>query len=92
MMLKYKFTYLRSDLTRSRLLSSIPSYVDNQYNQSQTMCTVFTWLNAVATINHLCKMTVATIQRWLLFKGGMYCNVIMIAVATTQKLDSLRYK
>ena len=32
--------------------------------------TVFTWLNAMATISHLCKMTAATIQGWRLLQ----CN------------------
>ena len=50
--------------------------------------TVFTWLNTVVTIRHLCKMTVATIQGRLLFEGGIYCNVIMIHVATIQKPGS----
>ena len=40
----------------------------------------------VATITHLCKMTVATIQRQLLTEGDINCNVIMTAVATIQKL------
>ena len=30
-------------------------------------------------------MTVATIQGRLLFEGGVYCNIIMIAVANIQK-------
>ena len=33
-------------------------------------------------------MTAATIQEWLLFKGGVYCNVIMIVTATIQKSGS----
>ena len=36
---------------------------------------------AAATISHLCKMTAAAIQGWLLFKIGIYGNVIMIAAA-----------
>ena len=46
------------------------------------------WLNATATISHLCKMIAATIQGRLLFKGSIYCNVMMIAVATIQKPGS----
>ena len=34
--------------------------------------TVFTWLNAMATITHVVKLDVATIKGWLLFKGGIY--------------------
>ena len=33
-------------------------------------------------------MTAATIQEWLLFKGGIYCNVVMIVTATIQKSGS----
>ena len=33
-------------------------------------------------------MTAATIQEWLLFKGGIYCNVVMIVTATIQKPGS----
>ena len=29
-----------------------------------TVCTVFTWLNTVATIKHVLKFDVATIQGW----------------------------
>ena len=32
----------------------------------------------MATINHLCKITAATIQ------GGIYCNLMIIAMATIQ--------
>ena len=44
-----------------------------------------TWLNA---ISHLCEMTAAIIQGWLLFQGDTYCNVIMIATTTIQKSGS----
>ena len=46
-------------------------------------------LNVVATIGHLCKMTVATSQGWPPVEGGIYCNVSMIvATATFQKPDN----
>ena len=34
--------------------------------------TVFTWLNAAATIRHVLKIDAATIQRRSLFEGGVY--------------------
>ena len=34
--------------------------------------TVFTWLNAAATIRHVLKIDAATIQRRPLFEGGVY--------------------
>ena len=34
--------------------------------------TIFTWLNATATITHVVKLDTATIQGWLLFKGSVY--------------------
>ena len=34
--------------------------------------TVFTWLNAVATITHVVKLDAPTIQGRLLFEGGVY--------------------
>ncbi len=34
-----------------------------------------TWLNAIATISRLCKMTVFTSQVQLLSEGGIHCNV-----------------
>ena len=58
----------------------------------QLVYTIFTWLNATAIISHLCKMTAATIQGQLLFEGSVYCNVIMIAMATIQKPSSFMYK
>ena len=33
---------------------------------------IFTWLNAVATITHIVKLDVATIQGRLLFESGIY--------------------
>ena len=49
-------------------------YVFNPYNKATwpKIDTVFTGLNAMVTISHLCKMTAATIQRWLLLEGGIY--------------------
>ena len=48
--------------------------------------TVFTWLiKHRRNYYHLCKMTVATIQWRLLFEDGIYCNVIMITMATIQE-------
>ena len=43
-------------------------------------------------ISDLCKLTVATIQGWLLFEGGVYYNAIMIAMATIQNQVVLWYK
>ena len=37
-----------------------------------TRSTVFTWLNAAATIRHVLKIDAATIQRRPLFEGGVY--------------------
>ena len=31
-----------------------------------------TWLKAVATISHVLKLNMATIQRWPLFEDGVY--------------------
>ena len=39
---------------------------------SQQTHTVFTWLNAAATIRHVLKIDAATIQRRPLFEGGVY--------------------
>ena len=36
--------------------------------------TIFTWLNAVATIVPLLNFDVATIQEWPLIEGGVYCT------------------
>ena len=36
--------------------------------------TIFTWLNAAATISHLLNFTVATIQGRPLIEGGVYCT------------------
>ena len=55
-------------------------------NKQMYVHTILTWLNVVATINHLCKMTVSVISpERLSFEGSVYCNVIMIAAATVQK-------
>ena len=53
---------------------------------------VFTWLNATVTISHLCKMTAAIIQGWLLFEGSVYINIIMISVATIHKPGNFTVK
>ena len=37
-----------------------------------TAYTVFTWLNAAATISYVLKLDAATIQGWPLFKGSVY--------------------
>ena len=34
--------------------------------------TVFTWLNAAATISNVLKLEAVTIQGWLLFEGDVY--------------------
>ena len=52
------------------------------------MTTIFTWLKAISTISCLGKMIAPTIQVRLLFKGGIYCNVIMITVAIIYKPGS----
>jgi len=36
--------------------------------------TVFTWLNAAATISPVTKLDAATIQGRLLLEGGVYCT------------------
>ena len=41
------------------------------YNVFKTV-TVFTWLNAAATITHAVKSDAPTIQGWLLFDDGVY--------------------
>ena len=38
------------------------------FSQAQSH-TIFTWLNAVATITPVVKLDAATIQGWLLFEG-----------------------
>ena len=37
---------------------------------------VFTLLNVVATISHVLYFDAATIQRWPLIKGGVYCTEV----------------
>ena len=41
-------------------------------SQSMYAITVFTWLNAAASITNVVKLDAATIQGWLLFEGGVY--------------------
>ena len=48
----------------------------NLYNKATwpKIDTVFTWLNAMATISHLCKMTVATTRGWHLLQHDNDCH------------------
>ena len=39
-----------------------------------SLYTVFTWLNAAATISPVTKIDAATIQGQLLLEGGAYCT------------------
>ena len=43
-----------------------------QLPKAQAAYTIFTWLNAMATISHALKFNAAIIQRWLLFEGDVY--------------------
>ena len=38
------------------------------------MHTVFTWLNAMATIKHVLKFDIVTVQEWPQFDCGIYHN------------------
>lgn len=38
------------------------------------MHTVFTWLNAMTTIQHVLKFDAVTVQEWPQFDGGIYHN------------------
>ena len=38
------------------------------------LITIFTWLNAAATISPVTKIDAATIQGQLLLEGGAYCT------------------
>ena len=49
------------------------------------MHTVFTLLNAAATISPVTKIDAATIQGWLLLEGSVYCTKhSLLHAATTQ--------
>ena len=50
----------------------IPLSLVYNLHAHQNAHTVFTWLNAVATISHIVKLDVATIQGQQLFKSNVY--------------------
>ena len=70
---------------KTELLKQVYNYCISKYRISiyiYIYIYIFTWLNTAATISHFCKIAIATIQGWLLFENGVYCNIIMIVLAT----------